>query len=297
MPNTVNRGYPYPNGGDQAAVHTDIKTPLEWIDTDVQALSDTVQTKVTGQGANRLWVGTYTEYDLIGTYDPDTVYVIRGGERDNPGKRWGLGVPAVTNGVMSYSLPDLPALGDDWGYLAIIIGQNPVAHTWWVAPAGWTRLADQSDDEGSTPSRPMGIFKAPSGTPTGIFNVPAHGAGHHIAMVFPCKTEPTNEGFIRGTTGGADDIAIPSMVFQNPAHPITIASTHYTSMTTTVMPTMTGADYNRSNPSPIAIGDTVSVLHVLIGESPRSYAGGESYDLTRTPTGMYSAWRIGVGSA
>lgn len=300
MANTPNRGYPRPVNADPATIVTDLKESLEAVDQDVQTLSDLMPGKVTGQGAARLWLGTYTEYDAIPVIDPETVYIIRGGERSNPGKQWGLGVPRITlpstDGVASYSVPDLPALETEWGYLAIIAGQNPVLNTWWNAPDGWTRIADQAETETTVGQRPVGIFKAPAGTPTGIFNIPGHGQGRHIAMVFPTMTEPSNEGMVKATTSGAT-FTMPTQVFTNPAVPITIASTHYTTLPTAGKPTMTGASFNTSNPTTIVIGQGASVLHLYIAESSVSYAGEETRTISRTPSGLFSAYRIGVGTA
>lgn len=300
MPNTPNRGYPYPVDGDSATVPADLQEPLEWIDADVQALQDEVAVRVTGVGANTLWVGTYTEYDALGVYDPDTIYVIRGGERSNPGKRWGLGVPVVTlpstDGIASYSVPDLPPLATEWGYLVIIMGQNPVPNTWWTVPDGWTRLADQADASPDS-VRPMGVFKAPAGTPTGIFNLAGHGQGRHIAMAFPIDLEPTNEGFVMASTPtGQPTITVPNQTFVNPAVPFFIASTHYSTVSTTTPPSITDCQYNTPNPATLTIGAGASVLHLHIGESPLSFAAGREYTVSRNPSGSYNAWRLGVGS-
>lgn len=300
MPNTANRGYPYPNIGDRALVHTDIRTPLEWVDADVQNLVDEVGERVRGIGANALWVGTYDEYDALGTYDPDTVYVIRGGERNNPGKRWGLGVPVIsrpsgeTNSVIN---PDLPSLSDEWGYLAIIAGQNPVPSTWWTCPDGWTRLADQADVDDGESTRPIGIFKAPAGTPGGLFYVPGHGQGRMIAAVFPINLNPTNEGFVRGSAPIASPtFTIPGSTFLNPAGPITIALGYHSNLTPANLPTVPEADYNLSSPEALVAGGNYNVMHLIIDDSPVSYKGEEVHTISRTPSGMWSAYRIGIGS-
>lgn len=298
MPNTVNRGYPYPANGDRATVPADMQEPLEWIDADVQNILDEQAERVRGVGADTLWVGTYAEYDLIDPKDPDTVYIIRGGERSNPGKTWGLGVPTVTlpspTGVNSLSVPALPPLVDEWGYLVFIIGINPVPATSWSPAPGWTRLADQADvSSGSV--RPMGVFKAPAGTPTGIFNLPGHGQGRHIALAFPVMLEPTNEGFVQGTSSGST-LTIPNQAFVNPAVPIMIAATHYTSMAVTAVPKMQDAQYNTPNPATLTIGQGASVLHLHIGTRALSFAAGRTYSLTATPNGTVGVWRIGVGT-
>lgn len=300
MPNTPNRGYPYPASGDRAVVHKDIQEPLEWVDADVQNLVDEVGERVRGVGATTLWVGTYTEYDALGVYDPDTVYVIRGGERNNPGKRWGLGVPVIsrppaeTNSVIN---PTLPALSDEWGYLAIIAGQNPVPGTWWNAPDGWTRLADQADVDGGASMRPVGIFKAPAGTPGGLFYVPGHGQGRMIAAVFPINLEPTNEGFIAGTAPIASPtFTIPGSTFLNPAGPITIALGYHSNLAPANLPTVPAADYDLASPEELVSGGNYNVMHLIIDDTPVSYKGEEEHTVSRTPDGMWSAYRIGIGS-
>lgn len=305
MPNTPNRGYAYPSGGDEATVPADLQEPLEWIDADVQALVDETAGKVTGLGANSLWVGTYTEYDEISVPDPNTVYIIRGGERSNPGKRWGLGVPAFTapeEGTAAAIKPDLPLLDlEDWGYLVITATLNarstPIG---WTIPDGWTRLADHIDVDDDKPSygvRPIGVFAAPAGTATGGFYISGAGQARTIAAAFPIRLQPTSEGIVLGDWAYLDEtFTVPGMQYPNPAVPITIAVSSRGSLAGTIVPSVPGADYNEPTPTTIVSGMGLTVLHLFIGDSPVSYAGEAAYTVSDSLDQYSTAYRIGIGS-
>lgn len=302
MPNTVNRGYPYPSGGDQAAVHSDIQGALEWVDADVQNLSDQVGQRVTGIGASTLWVGTYDEWDALPNHDPNTVYVIRGGPQSVPGQRWGLGTPTFTaheSGTMSWVTPTLPPLDlEDWGYMVIAMASSGSSS--WTCPDGWTQIAEHTDVLADAPSfgvRAMGVFKAPAGTSGGQFYVNGGGQGRMVAAAFPIRLQPTNEGMVLADWPFlSETFTMPGQQFLNPAVPITIAHSNRSALAGSILPTLSGADYNAPSPTTIVAGMGLSVMHLIIGESPVVYAPESSHTVSDDLDQYSTAYRIGIGS-
>lgn len=299
MPTTPNRNYPFPTAADAARVPRDLGDALGMVDADVQNTIDEVGARVRGFGVTDLWLGTQDEYDALAP-DPTTVYIITNASDVIPDVGQALGVAATSSLATSTAtsiVPTLPAIAQEWGYLAIIVGQNTISGQQWVAPAGWTRIADQSDTDGGFSSRPMAIFKAPAGTSTMAFASPGGGSQRYVAAVFPVKLEPISRGFIDAAGATTDFFTAPSMVYTGPAIPVTIATSNLGDAVGSNLPSLSTAQYNiGSGPALINGTGSVTMLHIHVGSDPVMATPSQGFTLSQPMGSSMSAWRLGVGS-
>lgn len=298
MPNTPNRNYPYPTTTDPARVPADLSAALGMVDADVQGAIDNIGTKVTGLGANALWVGTQDEYDSL-VVDPNTVYVISDAIATPPDQIQALGDPVTTSlGVSNASsiVPHLPTLTGHWGYLAIIVGQLPIANGQWTAPAGWLKLTDQSVvDEGFT-SRTMAVFSAPDGASTAAFASPAGGSQRYVAAVYPVQKEPYLRGIAAAENTGVDAMVGPAMVYAAPALTLTIGTSNYGNVSGASLPYMTLAQVNAASGNAVVDGQgNATMIHVHGSSGTAMAAASQGYSLTESMANPMHGWRVGIG--
>lgn len=298
MPTTSHRNYPYPAYADPARVPTDMKDALDMVDSDVQGVIDAAGSKVTGLNVNTLWVGTQEEYEQL-VIDPNTVYVISDASATPPDQVQALGTPVTTSlGTTGASsiVPNLPTLTGHWGYLAIIVGQSPIANGSWTAPAGWFKLTDQSVTDGGFTSRTMAVFSAPAGTSTAAFASPAGGSQRYVAAVYPVLKQPVLRGMAAAENTGVDAMVGPAMVYAAPALTVTVGTTNYGSVDGSNLPVMTLAQVNAGSGQAVVSGSgNVTMMHVHAGSGLAMASASQGYSVNEVMDNAMHGWRFGIG--
>lgn len=294
MPNTPNRGYPYPDTNDAARVPRDLGDIANQVDADVQGLMDEVETKLTGVGVSRLRALTQGEYDQL-TPDPRTVYIIVDLEGGGPApNQQQLGTPvttSLTTTTASSITPNLPSVPTGWwGYLAVIMTNGWESEAW-NAPTGWTRFYD---NEIATGSRAVGVFSAPAGTPTRAFQDPEGTALRYVAMVFPVRRQPVMSGNSFGGSTPYDTVTAPQLLLVPPGIALTLIQTNYSSAQGSNLPNASGTSYGAgSGPAVVNGSGALTMMYADVG-SYGDVAVLKQYNMSPAPPGEPFFYRIGV---
>lgn len=196
-----------------------------------------------------------------------------------------LGTPVVSAPAIAsagYIAPTLPTLTTGQvGTLVIVVGQTN-GSTAWTAPAGWTKLYDNS--MGTTyGTRPVGVFYAPAGTATANFAAPGGGTMRYIAAAFPVTKTPVLTGYGYKDSGASNaTVTTASVSFAAASVPLTIITANYTTATAADPPTVPGAQVNEfTGPAKVSGTGSATTLHTIVGTPGQTAGGGATLTLSQ----------------
>lgn len=212
-----------------------------------------------------------------------------------------LGTPVVTSPAVASAAsitPNLPTLtAGQVGTLVVVVGQAN-GSTAWTAPAGWTKLYDNS--MGATfGTRPVGVFYAPAGTAPVAFAAPSGGTMRYAAVAFPVAKTPILTGSGYKDSGASNaTVTTAAVTFSSPSVPLTIVTANYTTTTSADPPTVPGAQANAISGPAVASGSgAATTLHAITG-TPGGSGGGATLTLSQPMASgsNFPTHVLGIGS-